>query len=256
METRYDIDNESDHDQVMKLINDRKKPNAILRMLMNAFEGYRQSRKLGWSRPWNKVDLINFQSFRVLKERDQDLLNLANRVIKLECQKMPIPALEFADNLINHCDSLMAFIFVHEFTEDGQLFEGATLSFGCKNNKRYRDRLDIIVESPIVDGTSQGFNRLRVFVDPYTGDKEPLWSGTLVPEVGLASTELFERLSEISSAWQFQKDKRWDHWTSDYIDYFGPREKYIESSFFHQNINYPHNNTAVSPQISQGIQAG
>jgi hypothetical protein len=47
MKTKYDIDSESDHDQVMKLINDRKKTKETLRLLMNAFEGYRQSRKLG-----------------------------------------------------------------------------------------------------------------------------------------------------------------------------------------------------------------
>jgi hypothetical protein len=246
MKTTYDIDSESDHDQVMKLINDRKKPNTILRLLMNTFEGYRQSRKLGWSRPWNKVNLINFQSFRVLKTRDRDLLNLANQIIKLNCHNIPAPALDFADNLINHCDSLMAFIFVHEFTEDGQLYEGATLSLGCKNNKRYRDRLDIIVESAVVDGVSQGFKRLRVFVDPYTGDKAPLWSRTLFPDTDSPSAELFERLSEISVDWQFQKDKRWDHWTSDYIDYFGPREKFIKNSFFHQNITHPHKDAVMN----------
>lgn len=257
MKTKYDIDSESDHDQVMKLISERKKPNAILRLLMNAFEGYRQARKLGWSRPWNKVDLINFQSFRVLKRRDQDLLILANQVIAQNCQNMPASALEFTNNLINHCDSLMAFIFVHEYTKDGQLYEGATLSLGCKNHKRYRDRLDIIVESPVIDGVSQGFERLRVFVDPYTGEKAPLWSDTLYPDAVStpASAALFERLSEISSDWQFQKDKRWDHWTSDYIDYFGPREKHIENSFFHQDIFHPHKDAAMSMQSGQHVHA-
>jgi hypothetical protein len=255
MKTTYDIDNESDHDQVMRLINDRKKPNAILRLLMNTFEGYRQSRKIGWSRPWNKVNLINFQSFRVLKKRDHDLLNLANQIIIQNCQNMPEPAREFADNLINHSDNLMAFIFVHEFTEDGQLYEGATLSLGCKNNKRYRDRLDIIVESAIVDGVSQGFKRLRVFVDPYTGVKAPLWSKTDFPRTDSPSADLFERLSEISSDWQFQMDKRWDHWTSDYIDYFGPREKFIENSFFHQDMAHPHKDTVMNAQSGQHLHA-
>jgi hypothetical protein len=90
----------------------------------------------------------------VLKGRDQDLLNLANRIIKQNCQNMPTSSVEFACHLIKHCDRLMAFIFFHEFNEDGQVYEGATLSLGRKNNKRYRDRLDIIIESPIVDGLS------------------------------------------------------------------------------------------------------
>ncbi|MFT4711633.1 MAG: hypothetical protein ACI8W1_000109 [Candidatus Azotimanducaceae bacterium] len=255
MKTKYDIDTESDHDQVMKLINDRKKPSAILRLLMNAFEGYRQSRKLGWSRPWNKVNLINFQSFRVSKSRDQNLLSYANDIIKRDCQNMSTPAAQFAENLINHSESLMAFIFIHEFTEKGQLYEGATLSLGRKNNKRYRDRLDIIVESPIADGISQGFKRLRVYVDPYTSKKAPLWCDTLFPDATSASAELFERLSEISTDWQFEKDKRWDHWTSDYVDYFGPRQKYIENSFFHQNVFHPHKGAVMNIWGGQHVQA-
>jgi hypothetical protein len=189
----------------------------------------------------------------VLKGRDQDLLNLANRIIKQNCQNMPTSAVESAYHLINHCDRLMAFIFFHEFNEDGQVYEGATLSLGRKNNKRYRDRLDIIVESSIVDGLRQGSRQLRVFVDPYTGDKAPLWSTTLFPDT--ASAELFERLSEISSDWLFQKDIRWDHWTSDYIDYFGPLEKCVKHSFFHQHIVHPHKDAVMSTQNGQHVHA-
>ncbi len=234
METSYKVENQSDHDQVMRLINDRKKPNAILRLLMNAFEGYRQSKKLGWSRPWNKYNLTNFQSFKVYKEKDQDLIAFANRIVKQECSDISIEALEFADYLMNECDSLMAFIFLHDYVEEGQKFEGATLSLGCKNNKRYRDRIDIIVESPVIDGVSQGFERMRVYIDPYTAVRGPMWSGISWPEADQVSSQLFDRLSAISSDWQAKKECQWNHWTSDYIDYFGPRKEFIQNSFFFQ----------------------
>jgi hypothetical protein len=255
MKNRLEIENQTDHDQVMRLITNRKKPNAILRMLMNAFEGYRQSKKLGWSRPWNKYDLINFQSFKVKKERDQDLLVLADRIIKQECLNMPAAAVEFADTLIHRCEGLMAFIFVHEFTEDGELYEGATLSLGCKNNKRYRDRLDIIVEAPVIDGNSQGFKRLRVFVDPYTGDKAPLWSKVSYPAAGLPSSDLFARLAEISHDWQVISANHWNHWTSDYIDYFGPRETHLAKSFFYQPVSVGQNLVNIDSQRSQHVSA-
>ncbi len=244
MDQKYTLETRDDHDQVRKVLNDRKRPNAVLRLMMNAFEGYRQSKKLGWSRPWNKVDLTNFQSFRVRKERDQDLLVLADRIISQECAGITEQALEFADFLIHRCDTLMAFIFVHDYIDQGQLYEGATLSLGCKNNKRYRDRLDIIVESPVDGGVSQGFKRLRVYIDPYTGEKAPLWSDHFWASNG-PSSELFQRLSQISSDWQSKKENHWNHWTSDYIDYFGPRQKYIRNSFFYQN--------AVNPSMSYGV---
>ena len=61
----------------------------------------------------------------------------------------------------------MGFVFTHEFSEDGKQYEGATLSLGRKNQKRYRDRIDIIFESPVIAGISQGLERIRVYIDPY-----------------------------------------------------------------------------------------
>lgn len=233
MEKHYKIDSQQDHDSILKMINQRSKPNALLCLLMNTLESYRQSRKLGWSRPWNKYNLINFQSFRLDKESDAELFSLADKILSNECPDIPEPALQFVDFLLHDCPSLMGFIFVHEFMEDGQLYEGATLSLGCINNKRYRDRLDLIVESPVNEGVSRGFSRLRVFIDPYTGEKAPLWERCIEQEALTFSSELFSHLSELSNQWQTQQDKHWNHWTSDYIDYFGSRQHQVQNSYFH-----------------------
>ena len=234
MDKEHKIDNQQDHDAVMKTINQRSKPNAVLRLLMNAFESYRQSRKLGWSRPWNKYNVINFQSFRLDKNVDTELLALTDNILCNECPGISKQALQFVDFLLHECQPLMGFIFVHEFMDEGQLYEGATLSLGCVNNKRYRDRLDLIVESPVLEGTSQGFSRLRVYVDPYNGEQDPLWYGCIEQDSSSLSSELFLRLSDISNQWQLQQEKHWNHWTSDYINYFGPRQHIVQNSFFYQ----------------------
>ena len=57
------IDNENQYREASKTLAREKRPPAVLRMLMNSFESYRQARKYGWSRPWNKVDLASGKRF-------------------------------------------------------------------------------------------------------------------------------------------------------------------------------------------------
>lgn len=229
------IETLNDHDKLKQEISLGNNSNIMLRLLMNSLESYRQARKIGWSRPWNKNNLMNFQSFRLHIENDLSLLTLAEKILHSECTKIPDSVLEFIDSLLQEHKQLMGFIFIHEHVDDGKLFEGATLSLGRKNKKRYRDRLDIIVESPIIDSRSFGLQRLRIYVDPYTDIKEPLWSQCIDPVKGPHSNTLFSQLSEISTAWQHLPEKHWKHWTSDYIDYFGPRRYAVENSYFYQN---------------------
>jgi len=238
MHENININNSNDHDTVMKVISKGSKPNAILRLLMNAFESYRQARKMGWSRPWNKVNLMNFQSFRLNKERDHALIALAGQILNNKMLDAPSEALDFVNSLLNPENKLMGFVFSHEFTENGELYEGATLSLGRVNEKRHRDRLDIIVESKVVDGVSQGFSRMRIFVDPFEGNKPPLWTVVSLDSFDEAATELFSQLSQLSNAWEDQDDKHWNHWTSDYIDYFGPRQYAVSNSYFHQENSF------------------
>jgi hypothetical protein len=168
MKAEITLANDNDYLKTKALLNAGKKPRTVLRHMMQALEDYRQTKKYGWSRAWNKYDVVNFQSFK-LTQSDTELRQLAADLLANECLGLPIIAQGFVEGLLGGKQLPMGFVFVHEFNDNGQLYEGATLSFGRVNatNRRYRDRLDIILESPVVDGSSQGLARLRVYVDPY-----------------------------------------------------------------------------------------
>ena len=232
------IETESEYREASKTLSQRKRPPAVLRMLMNSFESYRQARKFGWSRPWNKYDLMNFQSFRLNFSCTPWFLDTARTILDIESDAMPEAVQQFYQELLSDA-KLMGFIFVHEFSRNGQQYEGATLSLGRVNNKRYRDRIDIIVESPVVNGVSQGIERCRIYIDPYRqDDKKPLWQNE-----GLACNKpvyqtLFSALSHVSWSWADNQAHIWDHWTSAYIDYFGDRQWSMSASyFFNDNVH-------------------
>ena len=229
----FQIDSESQYKIVHQTLTKQNKPSSVLRFLMRAMESYRSARKMGWSRPWNKYGVVNFQSFRVRPMEDTVLLNLATQILETECKDLPDKARCFVEELLSDKKKLMGFIFIHEVTENKTVkFEGATLSLGRVNNKRFRDRLDIILESPVHGGASVGLKRLRIFVDPYNKQrKQPLWQYTGSTQTKF-SNNLFAQLSHYSWEWQNQQDRRWDHWTSKYIDYFGPRQWSLDRTYF------------------------
>lgn len=232
-EQDYTIGSESQYQEVLTHLSRQDRPNVILRKLMNAFESYRQARKLGWSRPWNKYDLNNFQSFKLNPSDDRGLIDSGRTLLAESFPTLPAEALAFVDELLADPE-LMGFIFVHEYRADGRLFEGATLSLGRKRERRYRDRFDLILESEVTDGDSRGLSRIRLYIDPYVaGVREPLYTAVAEPPAGAEAQSLFARLSEISWEWEGLGDKVWDHWTSAYIDYFGPRQFILRESFFH-----------------------
>jgi hypothetical protein len=226
------IENESEYHEASKTLSQKKRPPAVLRLLMNSFESYRQARKFGWSRPWNKYELINFQSFRIDVSSYPWFLQTAENLLRLEADNMSAAAGQFCTELLAD-EKLMGFIFVHEYTHNGQQYEGATLSLGRVNNKRYRDRIDIIVESPVVDGVSQGVQRSRIYIDPYREtDKKPLWQGESLADNNQYITEIFAALSHVSWLWVNDAAHIWSHWTSAYIDYFGERQWAMTRSYF------------------------
>ena len=227
----YNVSSEQDYQQALSTLSQAKQPAAILKLIMRGFEAYRAARKMGWSRPWNKYDLVNFQSLRIQPRQDQALIQLALQLIHDEPTDIPVAALDFITELTGDAN-LMGFIFCHEYQKDGRRWEGATLSLGRKNNRRYRDRFDVIVESEIIDGISVGLSRIRFYVDPYSGKPgPPLWQTDMKP-VSETAIQLFSHLSEASWTWAAQAERNWDHWTSRYIDYFGPRQFDLPQSYF------------------------
>lgn len=227
----YDVSSEQDYQQALSTLSQAKQPAAILKLIMRGFEAYRAARKMGWSRPWNKYDLVNFQSLKIKPGQDHALIQLGQQSINNEFSDLPSEAGDFIHQLLSD-ETLMGFIFCHEYQQDGCRWEGATLSLGRKNNRRYRDRLDIILESEIIDSKSTGLSRIRVYVDPYT-DKPapPLWQAETSPQTA-TTAQLYALLSEASWTWPAEKDRHWDHWTSRYIDYFGSRQFELSQSYF------------------------
>lgn len=251
------IQNEEDYHRATRTITRQSQPPSVLRFLMRALETYRSARKMGWSRPWNKYDLVNFQSLKLTFPQDDNLIKKALSVIDAECDSMPSDIREFSHSLLRD-EKLMGFIFAHEYTDGVRQFEGATLSFGRVSNKRFRDRLDIIVESEVIGGVSTGFCRTRIFVDPYRPNESLLWKKTVESLHKKESIELFHTLSNLSWSWADDAQRQWDHWTSAYIDYFGPRQWPMTQSFFHTSgaarlfrnptdstINHSHQNSGL-----------
>jgi hypothetical protein len=231
------IENEAEYHETSRVLAQKKRPPAVLRLLMNSFESYRQARKFGWSRPWNKINLMNFQSFKLDCQHESQLLQLVSDLLHSDSLIIPQEANDFCVDLLQD-NALMGFVFVHEYRQDEETcYEGATLSLGRvsqgQGNRRYRDRMDIIVESRVIDGVSQGFERARIYIDPYRPtDKKPLWQGQLADNNSIALSSLFTMLSEISWLWAGDSSHLWNHWTSAYIDYFGDRQGSMSKSYF------------------------
>jgi hypothetical protein len=233
------IDNQTEikspeaYQAAMLALNNKTRPPAVLRLLMNAFESYRQARKIGWSRPWNKYGVKTFQSYRLDLNQDTDMITFAK---DLSPSEMPEDAGAYIEDLLDDApesrQQLMGFLFFHEIIDGDQIHEGVTLSFGRKHQKRYRDRLDFVFEAPVNDGQAGSFSRLRIYVDPFQGVKPPLWE-TECDSVSLpVAPTAFNRLCAVYKEWQSVQGRPWDHWTSAYIDHFGPRRHFVENSHF------------------------
>lgn len=229
----YRIDSATEYNRVKKAISKKDQPSKIMRFLMNSLESYRQSKKLGWSRSWNKYNLTVFQSFKLRINEDRRLLELAKQLLDQDIA-MPSSAKNFVEQLLADEKHLMGFIFVHDFNDNGQQFEGATLSLGRVKDKKFRDRIDLIFESPVENESTLGFSRIRVYIDPYMGAKELLWTCTVSDKLSPHAFELFESLSTCSWDWAEKQERVWQHWTSNYIDYFGYRSKPLNMSYFYQ----------------------
>jgi hypothetical protein len=160
----YEINSKSTYNTAVQALSRKSRPPAILRFIMQALEKYRQNRKMGWSRPWNKYGIMTFQSFKLdFSEADDSiesaLIDGAESVVDAECPDMPSDAGAFIRDLLSveNRSDLMGFVFIHEFTENDQRFEGVTLSFGRVKDKRFRDRFDLIFEAPVSEAGLANF---------------------------------------------------------------------------------------------------
>lgn len=235
-DNEYKIQGARAYIAAMQALNKKNRPPAVLRLLMSAFESYRQARKIGWSRPWNKYGVNTFRSYRLDFGKDADLIAFARDILEETGAEMPEAAGAFVKNLLDDAPDargqLMGFLFFHEIEDEGQVYESVTLSFGRKVKKRYRDRLDFIFEAGVNDDRAGPLTRVRIFIDPFEGIAPPLWEKEYSASSLPAAAAAFQHLCALFTAWETAPGRPWDHWTSSYIDHFGPRRQYFENSNF------------------------
>ncbi|MHA7815403.1 MAG: hypothetical protein ACX93N_02935 [Pseudohaliea sp.] len=233
----YEIRDGEAYRAAMNALNRRSQPPAVLRAIMNAFEAYRAARKIGWSRPWNKYGVRNFQSYRLDFTRDGELVADARAVLASPAFTQEGEARDFIDELLDDGpaarEKLMGFLFFHEADSREGLREGVMLSLGRVNEKRrHRDRLDLVFEADVDGDAVTPLRRVTVYVDPYRGKGPPLLEATVPAGEVAAAPDVFDRLKACYRDWGRDDPRLWDHWTSQYIDYFAPRVRPARQSHF------------------------
>jgi len=232
------IENETQYRSAVRVLDQKRKPARLLRLIMNALEAYRQARKMGWSRPQNKKGLTVFQSYKLDTSRDRTWIDSAFTTALAEFSELGSSERQFLSDLQRDA-GLMAFLFVHDLEESGRRFEGITFSLGRRalGKPRFRDRFDLILDAEIVDDRSTGLARVRAYVDPFA---QPLRPGRELihsaSETG-ACGELFVRATQLHAAWRADTERHWSHWTTEYIDYFGPRQQPVTDTRFATRID-------------------
>ncbi|TPV93547.1 MAG: hypothetical protein B7733_19920 [Myxococcales bacterium FL481] len=213
------IRQDRDYQSVQAKISARREPPRVMRFLVNAFERYRQRRKIGWSRPWNKAGTVIYHSFRLNRANSEALVSGVREFVEPVVPRSS-DATAFVSELLDASD-LMVFVFLSHVEQDGHRFERATIGLGRvhAHAPRHRDRIDIDLDAAVHGGRGGSLSRARVFVDPYRPDHpEPLFACTCPPTP--EARALFERVVADCDQWR-RGGQTWQHWTADYLDYFG-----------------------------------
>jgi len=227
------ISSEAAYSRVMSLIGQKKKSRSFMTLLINKMEQYRQSKKYGWSRSWNKENLVTFQSYKLKIAEDEELLSMAKEVLNVQFAEMPADAKTFYQDMISDRKKLMGYVFVQDSIYKGEQFESITISLGRINNKQFRDRLDIILDCPIDKDASSDLIRIRVYIDPYrANDSAPLYTAAS-EDVHASSQNLFALATAFTWVWKDDQSRIWSHWVQNYIDYFGKRMWDLKKSYFY-----------------------
>lgn len=208
----------------------QRRPSWLLCKFMSALERQRQSRGMGWSRPWNKTDLTIFRTHTHELPADAAYFAAAETVLQSVLASVPEPYASFARELWAD-PARMAFTFYHNRETDGARFEGLTISFGrrVRGDASKRDRVDLILEDRCVDGRVDGqVDLLRVYVCPWSEFQHErrhhlFAAGDLPAALAAEVQSLHQTALERYAVWREQPARQWQHWSQRYIDYFGPR---------------------------------
>jgi hypothetical protein len=214
---------------LMRELNLRRQPSAILRKLMNALESQRIARKLGWSRPWNKEGMTIFHSLRLRPSETGFALDETLCALLVSLSESPLYR-DFVLELMND-PNLMTFVFCHNHRRDGDLHEGLTLSLGRRvaNDTSKRDRIDIILEDRKGDSGVDGFvDRVRIYVNPWFDHRYDRMFTSQFTTESRALPQIWQKLYEaglgIYARLKEAPENQFEHWSIRYIDYFGPRD--------------------------------
>lgn len=222
-----EIKSDSDYSSIYQTLTFKDLPSSILSKIMNAFEKYRMAHKYGWSRPWNKENLTIFKSFRWYPFEDEDIFDLVSKFLLQNISLFNERNEDFIRDLLTD-RKMQGFLFFHDNLTNSTYREGVTISLGRISNKgtRYRDRMDIILESNIINQTStQKLDLITLYIDPYLGNlKFPL--PIIISNNEMKGFNFLENLQTISTQkfrnWK-NTDREWHHWSQKYIYYFGKR---------------------------------
>lgn len=227
---------------LMRELNLRKQPPAILRKLMNALEGQRISRKLGWSRPWNKEGMTLFHALHLDAVESAGLIAKARELLLPMLVGAPLYS-EFVKDLL--ADShLMVYLFCHNHRRDGDLHEGVTLGFGRRvpQDSGKRDRIDIVLEDHVQSAGVDGcIDRVRLYVNPWF---DHLYDRLFKSQIDLKTEDmnkvssgetwqaLYDGILQIYGRHKDNPDSQFEHWSIRYIDYFGARDHIPQGTRF------------------------
>ncbi len=208
----------------------KKRPAWLLTRMMSALETERQKRGLGWSRPWNKIGLNVFRTHKVMPAQDAAYLGDVAAFLMSFMPGLPAASGAFARELMAD-PGLMAFVFYHNHHDASGEHEGMTISLGrkCASDPGKRDRLDIILEDRREHGAVDGaVDRLRIYACPWSEygiSRTPqLYTETAGASLNTDLRQSFYRRQvEAYRFWREEPQRQWSHWSTDYIDYFGPR---------------------------------
>jgi len=228
--------NELSHNTLIREISSQKKPNFILRKLMSALESMRAGKGMGWSRAWNKYDLNVFRTHTGNMEEDQALLKQIKEVLTPFLDGFPKEYKGFFEDLISD-PKLMLFTFYHNRTVDGQDYEGLTLSLGRKvpSDRSKRDRFDLVLEDKREQGSvDQKLDLVRIYCCPWH-----MYQNKDLHLVKLEANDILDSLQALYAAsvdnyhqWKVMEERQWAHWSTRYIEYFGPRSFIPKGSSF------------------------
>jgi hypothetical protein len=155
---------------LMREINLRNKPSRILQMLMGHLENKRMEKKLGWSRPWNKVGVTTFRTHKIRIQEDTRFLEKIRKTLMPVLVQIGENYLNFAREFLSD-PNLMAFVFYHNRQQGLDWYEGVTLSFGRRvpSDRNKRDRIDLILEDKRENGKVDNLpDRIRIIVNPFS----------------------------------------------------------------------------------------